>query len=155
MTDKHIPASKLLALINEYDDSVHDLPQAIRALIDEAPESFEPVAIVDKSIPTCEIQYTDAVGDNGLPDGTPLFVAPPPSPDLTRLVEELVEALEDANKKIRKAKYFEYESQAHISESAYELNGFLGSTAADISVNWQKTIDSNNELLARAKEYLK
>lgn len=64
----------------------------------------------------------------------------------------LVEALEDANKKIRKAKDFEYESQEHISESAYELNGFLGSTAAEISVNWQKTIDNNNELLTRAKE---
>lgn len=69
--------------------------------------------------------------------------------------DKLVEALEDANNKIKKAKAFNYQAEMYISESEYELDGFLGTTAADISVNWQSTIDSNNALLTKAREAIK
>ena len=33
-----------------------------------------PVATVDKTIPSCEVQYNTSVSDAGLPDGTVLYV---------------------------------------------------------------------------------
>ena len=37
-------------------------------------EIVVPVAVVDKTIPSCEVQYNRNVPDAGLPDGTTLFV---------------------------------------------------------------------------------
>ena len=45
------------------------------------------------------------------------------------------EALKTAEKLIVKAIMFESEAEQYLSESIYELNGCLGDSAADISVN--------------------
>lgn len=132
MTDKHIPASKLLALIttepakNEWGDTIQGCYDekvdvlALRALIDEAPE-VEPVEYQIKILGERWTHCAKHLYDPANPNTRALYTSPPPSTDLTKLVGELVEAMIDLRKHVN-AEEFDY---------AY------------------------GELLTRAKEYLK
>lgn len=125
MTDKHIPASKLEALLKVSNEPIQDgfydpkylrslrgdfaiKASTIRAIIDEAPEveKQEPFGYVlsingdlvfRKTITEIEsLVYSSMAvycGDHR-PVPSSVIETQPPSPDLTKLVGELVEALE-------------------------------------------------------------
>lgn len=109
MTDKHIPASRLLAL-PRWDKYRNLDPRGefvnfadLRALIDEAPE-VEPMAkvlcIIDEDgelEPHTFYSNDEAPRQEELKNKFVIFdvwLSPPPSTDLTKLVGELVEALD-------------------------------------------------------------
>lgn len=163
MTDKHIPASKLLAL-QRYEHNSDDFDGFmfpcvsgdyikecdLRALIDEAPE-----------------------------------VEPPPSPDLTKLVGELVEALPMQPVVIAKDGAVRFKENRivsavleHASKAGYSLNeiacgdftdeehmqfaqliGYSVSGYGNLSYASEQSVSKADEiaeaLLTRAKEYLK
>lgn len=60
----------------------------------------------------------------------------------------LCEALVTAEKIIVKAIMFESEAEQYLSESNYELNGCLGDSAADISVNGKNVLLKVREALS-------
>lgn len=136
MTDKHIPASKLLALQTKELSTGIDIfgnenyaefiaKSDLRALIDEAPE-VEPVGAI------CDVTKSGlsyAAFTKTLPIGTMLYASAPPSHNLTKLVGELGQALEDVGEWI---------------------NTLPAGTKAATTKG--KMIDT---LLTRAKEYLK
>lgn len=118
MTDKHIPASKLEELptycktsVNGYMDSELVLRSKIRALIDEAPEVELGVRLGIQIAPTVILSkdFSHLSTDDGILIQSWLNSAYEkideiynrPSPDLTKLVGELVEALEKSREKLQ------------------------------------------------------
>lgn len=61
------------------------------------------------------------------------------------------EALKAAEKLIVKAIMFESEAEQYLSESNYELNGCLGDSAADISVNGKAVLAKVRAALAEVE----
>jgi hypothetical protein len=90
MTDKHIPASKLLALpAYKIDGPDVILLSDLRALIDEAPEVESVCTLLAKDGFVWSTLWRVPI-----PDGKHfLYLSPPPSTDLTKLVGDLVEAV--------------------------------------------------------------
>lgn len=143
MTDKHIPASKLFEL-PKFSDPITGQPAIfhadLRALIDEAPEVDQPIGVHAWECEGCGSvtrspeRYQELLRKAGhvscCPDSKykmlTLFPVTAPSPDLTKLVGEVLEALENLNNSVT---------------SCIDLTPEL--------------LRENSALLTRAKEYLK